>query len=68
MSLKSRHSGSFALSKKGRVPTLGLCQNPDKKEVARQRFLPWYDCKLEHFEQKFIRQSLMKINYRIVKI
>ena len=37
--LKSRHSGSFVLSKKGRVPTLGLCQNPDKKEVARQRFL-----------------------------
>ena len=32
--------GSFVLSKKGRVPTLGPCQNPDKKEVARQRFLP----------------------------
>ena len=55
--LKSRHSGSFALSKKGRVPTLGLCQNPDKKEVARQRFLPRYDCKLEHFEQE------MEMNY-----
>ena len=36
---------------------MGPCQNPDKKEVARQRFLPRYDCKLEHFEQE------MEMNY-----